>query len=46
MISFDYPGALYHVAACGNDRSRIFHHTVEDRQRLLDVLGEMMRRRT
>ena len=38
-----YAGAVYHVTARGNDRSKIFH-TEADRTHLLALLGEMMDR--
>jgi REP element-mobilizing transposase RayT len=42
-LRLEYPGALYHVTARGNDRCPIFH-TVADRTHLLEVLAEMMAR--
>lgn len=42
-VRIEYPGALYHVTARGNDRRAIFE-TDEDRRRLLAVLTEGMER--
>jgi REP element-mobilizing transposase RayT len=42
-LRLEYPGAVYHVTARGNDRSAIFH-TVEDRTDLLAVLSAMLDR--
>ena len=42
-LRVEYPGALYHVTARGNDRGAIFE-TVEDRVHLLEVLAEGLER--
>ena len=42
-VRIEYPGALYHVTARGNDRQTIFR-TVEDRKHLLEVLTEALQR--
>ena len=42
-LRLEYPGAVYHVTARGNDRGAIFH-TVEDRKHLLELLSAMMAR--
>ena len=42
-LRIEYPGALYHITARGNDRRPIFA-TDEDRRHLLALLGEGMER--
>jgi len=42
-LRVEYPGALYHVTARGNDRGEIFR-TVEDRRHLLELIGEGLER--
>jgi len=42
-LRLEYPGAVYHVTARGNDRGAIFH-TAEDRTHLLELLCAMMER--
>ena len=42
-LRIEYPGALYHITARGNDRRPIFE-TVEDRPHLLELLTEGMER--
>ena len=42
-LRIEYPGALYHVMARGNDRRSIFE-TIEDRRHLLDLLTEALER--
>ena len=42
-LRIQYPGALYHITARGNDRGRIFC-TREDRVHLLDLLSASMER--
>lgn len=38
-LRIEYPGALYHVTARGNDRQRIFR-TDADRRHLLELVAE------
>jgi len=42
-LRVEYPGAVYHVMARGNDRTTIFR-TVEDRRHFLDLLTESLDR--
>jgi putative transposase len=42
-LRIEYPGALYHVTARGNDRQSIFR-TTEDRLHLLELLAEGLER--
>ncbi len=42
-LRIEYPGALYHITARGNDRRPIFE-TDEDRRHLLELLAEGMER--
>ena len=42
-LRVEYPGALYHITARGNDRRPIFE-TVEDRRHLLDLLAQGLER--
>lgn len=42
-MRIEYPGALYHVMARGNDRRAIFE-TIEDRRYLLELLTGALER--